>query len=103
MSILDRAWQLNVLVLTVASITTHYQTHSQIHYFCFSTQKSILYQLYFFPFLISLQVSGYKDEDLLSALQALKNIWRIKEQNKTETKQMNKTLQEKISIHYDQV
>lgn len=66
-----------------------------MHYFCFSTQKSILYQLYFLPFSISLQVSGYKDEDLLSALQALKNIWRIKEQNKTETKQMNKTLQEK--------
>lgn len=57
-----------------------------MHYFCFSTQKSILYQLYFLPFSISLQVSGYKDEDLLSALQALKNIWRIKEQNKTETK-----------------
>lgn len=75
-----------------------------MHYFCFSTQKSILYQLYFLPFSISLQVSGYKDEDLLSALQALKNIWRIKEQNKTETKRTKHYRKKKtISIHYDQV
>jgi len=47
---------------------------------------SILYQLCSPPFSISLQASGYKDEDLLSALQALKNICRIKKQNEIETR-----------------
>lgn len=56
---------------------------------------SILYQLCFPPFSISLQVSGYKDEDLLSALQALKNICRIKKQNETETREVNEILQGK--------